>query len=73
MVMDGHFGPSLPRNLGVNNPNLLYRWKAEMLTRGGPAVQAMDSQLAELRDELVRTRRERDLLKKALAIFSRQE
>ncbi len=37
------------------------------------AAQALDSQVLELRDELQRTKRERDILKKALAIFSQQE
>jgi hypothetical protein len=37
------------------------------------AAKALDSQLSELREELQRTRRERDILKRALAIFSQEE
>lgn len=73
MMLDGHSAASIARNLGMKNPNVLYRWKAEALSRSGPAAQVLDSQVSELRDELVRTRRERDILKKALAIFSQQE
>jgi transposase-like protein len=73
MMLDGHSTASIARNLGMKNANVLYRWKAEALSRGGPEAQVLDSQVSELRDELVRTRRERDILKKALAIFSQQE
>jgi transposase len=73
MMLDGHSAVSIAKNLGMKNANVLYRWKAETLTSSGPAAQVLDSQVSELRDELVRTRRERDILKKALAIFSQQE
>ncbi|MDZ4821796.1 MAG: transposase [Planctomycetota bacterium] len=73
MTLDGHSTASIAKNLGKKNANVLYRWKAEALSLGGPAAQVLDSQVSELRDELVRTRRERDILKKALAIFSQQE
>lgn len=73
MILDGHSAASVAENLGIGNTNLLYRWKAEILTRSGPAAKALDSQVIELREELQRTRRERDILKKALAIFSQQE
>lgn len=73
MMLDGHSAASVSKNLGINNTNLLYRWKNEVLARSGPAARVLDDQVAELRDELQRTRRERDILKKALAIFSQQE
>lgn len=73
MMLDGHSVASVSENLGIGNANLLYRWKADMLASSGPAAKALDSQLSELREELQRTRRERDILKKALAIFSQQE
>jgi transposase len=73
MMLDGHSAVSIAKNLGMKNANVLYRWKADALSRSGPAAQVLDSQVTELRDELVRTRRERDILKKALAIFSQQE
>ena len=73
MLLDGHSASSVSKNLGINNTNLLYRWKSEILARSGPAARVLDDQVAELREELQRTRRERDILKKALAIFSQQE
>ena len=73
MMLDGHSASSVARNLGVDNPNLLYRWKAEILAESGPEAETLDHQVRELREELQRTRRERDILKKALAIFSQQE
>lgn len=73
MILDGHSVASVAKNLGVGNTNLLYRWKAEILARSGPAAKSLDSQVLELREELHRTRRERDILKKALSIFSQQE
>ena len=73
MMLDGHSAASVAENLGINNPNLLYRWKAEMLTRSGPEAKALDTQVLQLREELQRTKRERDILKKALSILSQQE
>lgn len=73
MLLDGHTAASVSQNLGIGSTNSLYRWKAELLARSGPATQALDSQVLELREELHRTRRERDILKKALSIFSQQE
>ena len=72
MLLDGHSASSVTNNLGIGNTNLLYRWKAEILTEGGPATEALDSQVRALREELQHTRRERDILKKALSIFSQQ-
>ena len=73
MLLDGHSASSVSKNLGVENTNLLYRWKAELLAESGPAAETLDAQVRQLREELQRTRRERDILKKALAIFSQQE
>lgn len=73
MILDGHSMASVSENLGIGNTNLLYRWKAEVLAKSGPAAKALDSQVLELREELQRTKRERDILKKALSIFSQQE
>lgn len=73
MLIDGHSATSVAKNLGIKNVNNLYRWKAEVLARGGPATETLDSQVRELRAELQRTRRERDILKKALAILSQEE
>lgn len=73
MLVDGHSASSVSKNLGIGNTNLLYRWKAESVSSGGPVAEALDDEVRQLREELHRTRRERDILKKALAIFSQQE
>jgi transposase len=71
LLLDGHSAPSVAERLGLSGPNLLYAWKAESLRRAGPAAQTLGSRVAQLEDELRRVERERDILKKALAILSR--
>ena len=73
MLLDGHSAKSVAENLGISHPNILHRWKAQLVTEGGPVAEALDSEVRELRDELERVRRERDILKKALTMFSRQQ
>lgn len=71
MMLDGHSASSVSERLGIGNTNLLYRWKQEILAKSGSAAETLDSKVRELQDELRRVERERDILKKALAIFSR--
>lgn len=73
MLLDGHSASSVSKNLGIGNTNLLYRWKAELVSEGGPVAETLDDEVRQLREELQRTKRERGILKKALAIFSQQE
>ena len=72
MLLDGHSAPSVAERLGLPGPNVLYRWKRETLHQAGPAARTLGERVAQLQDELRRVERERDILKKALAIFSRQ-
>ena len=72
MVLDGHSPSSVAKRLGIRT-NLLYRWKALLIQESGPAADALDSRVRELEIELRRVERERDILKKALAIFGRTE
>ena len=71
MLLDGHSAPSVAERLGLPGPNALYRWKRETLHRAGPAARTLGERVAQLEDELRRVERERDILKKALAILSR--
>jgi len=73
MMVDGYTASSVSENLGIGNTNLLYRWKAEFVTAGGPVAETLDKEVSELREQLRQTQRERDILKKALAILSQQE
>jgi len=72
MVLDGHSPTSVAKRLGIRT-NLLYRWKSQLIQESGPAADALDSRVRELETELRRVERERDILKKALAIFGRTE
>lgn len=72
MLLDGHTAASVAKNLGLGCINLLYRWKAKSLLESGPAATALDSRVQQLEAELHRVERERDILKKALAIFSQR-
>ena len=71
LLLDGHSAPSVAERLGLSGPNVLYAWKKAILHRAGPAAQTLGSRVAQLEEELRRVERERDILKKALAILSR--
>ena len=73
MLLDGHTARSVADRLGLFGTNLLYRWKREHLERTGPVATSLESRVRELEAELHRVERERDVLKKALAIFGRHE
>jgi transposase len=72
MMLDGHSAESVAANLGISGTNLLYRWKTKILGQSGPAAETLDARVAQLENDLRRTERERDILKKALAIFSQK-
>jgi len=73
MLLDGHTASSVCERLGLSGVNLLYAWKRRLLQQGGPAAVGLESRVRELEAELRRVERERDILKKALSIFSRVE
>jgi transposase len=73
MLLDGHSAASVAERLGLSCPTLLYRWKAQQLERSGPVASTLEDRVRELEAELLRVTRERDILKKALAIFGRNE
>ena len=68
----------IARELAVR-PELLYRWKSEFATDPENAFPGKghnkpdQDQVRQLEQELARVRQERDILKKALAFFSRDE
>ena len=73
MMLDGHSAASVAERLGLVGTNLLYRWKREQLERTGPVATSLEAHVRELQIELHRVERERDNLKKALAILGRHE
>ncbi len=72
MLLDGHSAESVVSNLGLSSTSLLYRWKAKSLPSSVPAATALESRVRQLQEELRRVERERDILKKALSIFSQR-
>ncbi len=72
MLLDGHSAESVASNLGLSGPSLVYRWKAKFLETSGPAAGKLEARVCQLEEELRRVERERDILKKALAIFSQR-
>ena len=72
MLLDGHSAESVVSNLGLSGTSLVYRWKAKYLEASGPAAGKLEARVCQLEEELRRVGRERDILKKALAIFSQK-
>jgi transposase len=67
----------IARELGIH-PNVLYLWRTQLLSDrehafpGKGKLKPEDEELRRLRRELENVREERDILKKALAVFSRR-
>ena len=65
------------RDLDIH-PNLLHLWRREFLKDGNKAftgkgrVKPENAEIRKLRKELERAKEERDIFKKALAVFSKQ-
>lgn len=73
LLLDGHSAESVASRLGLKGTQCLYRWKKEILIQSGPIAGSLETKVRDLELELRRVERERDILKKALAIFGRSE
>jgi transposase len=73
MVLDGHTVSSVCQRLGLSSVNVLYNWKRKLVEQGGATAVGLEGRVRELEAELRRVERERDILKKALSIFGREE
>jgi len=70
----------IAEELGIR-PELLYRWRREHQKyqnnsfpgKGRPKMTDLESEVARLRKELRDAKMERDILKKAVSIFSRSD
>lgn len=71
MLLDGHSAASVVERLGISSTNLLHQWKRQRIQDGGPVAASLETCVRELEAENLRLVRERDVLKKALAIFGR--
>ena len=77
MVLEGgRTVPEVARNLGIRD-NVLYKWKNKYMNDPANAfpgkghLKPEDEKIKRLEKELYRVTRERDILKKAVAIFSK--
>ena len=76
VVEEGRKASEVERNLGIT-PTLVSRWIREMSEDheyafpGKGRLKAPDDEMRKLQRENERLRRERDILKKAVAIFSK--
>ncbi len=70
MNADGRTVSSLSESFGVNE-NLIYRWKKLAQSKDADTVTKDLQETIELREQVKSLKEERDILKKALAIFSR--
>ena len=59
------------KDLGVNL-NSLSKWIKQALTEGGTTAETVEQENRRLRRENARLQQERDILKKAVAIFSKE-
>ena len=73
MLVDGLSATTVLKRFGLSGTNILDQWKKSLIGRGGAAVETLEARVRQLEDELRRVERERDILKKALAIFGRNE
>jgi len=74
---DGKSGHEIEVDLGIGSGSI-YRWRRQLEAEGTQGLRAFpgngrprDEELARLRKELGEVKEERDILRKALAIFSR--
>src|SRR5262245_3016503 len=72
MLLDAHSAPAVARNLGIRHTSLLYRWKAEALGQQGQAASTLEARVRQLEEQLRRTERERDILKKPWPFSARR-
>jgi len=71
MIEDGRSVPSVSEALGVSE-NLLYTWKSKSKKKGLGGIKGEQEEIKLLRKRLREVEVERDILKKALRIFSLQ-
>ena len=75
VIEEGRTVASLARSLGINE-NLLHRWKSHYKSNGSNSfpgkgnLDPKEEEILKLRRELTDVKEERDILKKALAIFT---
>jgi len=72
MMVDGHSAQSIVSNLGITSTSLLYKWKKDILGQNGETALEWEQRVCELEKKCKRLEIEREILKKALSIFSQK-
>ena len=67
LLLTGHSVSEIAQDFGIH-ANILYKWKKE----ARPQQTETEAEMERLRQRLRQVETERDILKKALAVFSRQ-
>lgn len=67
---EGRTASSLAASFGINE-NMIYRWKGQAKSSACSSSPTELKEILALKEELRRVKEERDILKKALSIFSR--
>lgn len=70
LIASGRSVHSVSQSLGVSE-GLLYNWKSKAKQKNLPQREVVNEELVALKKELAEVEMERDILKKALSIFSR--
>jgi transposase len=70
LLTNGQSVQSVSESLGIGKA-LLYKWKAEQIVSSPEGALSVHAENTQLRKQLKEVEIERDILKKALAIFSR--
>ncbi len=71
MIQLGRSVPEVAQALGIGE-NLLYKWRSESKTSLSSEETSTQVELERLRKQLRQVEQERDILKKALSIFSQK-
>ncbi|RME58537.1 hypothetical protein D6779_06275 [Candidatus Parcubacteria bacterium] len=72
LMMESELSPTeIARDLGIHR-SILHRWRKELISPGAnPQAQGKDKELLRLEKEIAELKLEREILKKALGIFSK--
>jgi len=73
MLLDGHSSRAVADRLGISSVSMLNRWRRKIEPPDSPVDSPRDAPVQELMETIRRLERERDILKKALSIFSRSD
>jgi len=71
LLKAGRSAFSVAESLGIST-SLLYRWKKTASDQASSSVKTQNEEIKNLRKKLAEVEEERDILKKALSIFSRK-